>query len=215
MKRHLFPLSVIGLAMMVAVLNVSADSTITIPVPDKAVSNKEITLSLRIPPNTEPLTQEKRKKLQSRSSTIVWNANPAPKLPIADELYVVFDKFHGKGWIKGHSAKSSLVTRPITRYTAIRILEHIIDNILDFAAAPNLTRVIRKSNLVSTDIDDLRRMGARYNKELLMYGKNMKKVDKDLLMLQEQLKKAKSGILRVIKVEGVHDGSTIIHLNVD
>ncbi len=215
MKRIVIPVIFFAFLAGAFALSVKADSTITVPVPEKVLEGKSVTLSLRIPPNTEPLTKEKPPKLVSRTSTIFWDSNPSPKLAVNDEIHVVFAKFNDKGWVKGHAARGILSMNLLDKYYAIRVLDHIVDNILDIAQASNLTRVVRKINLSATDIEDLRRMTARFSKELGMFGKNMKKVDKDLLMLQEQIKKAKTGILKVIKVEGMGDGSTIIHMNVD
>ena len=215
MKRIILPIGFICLVAAIFAMSVNADSTITIPIPEKAIEGKQVTLSLRIPPNTDPLTRKTAPKITSRSATYLWDANPSPKLASNDEAVLIFRKFNNKGWVKGNSAKGIINMSNMDKIYAIRVLDHIIDNVLDVAQAPNFIRAIRKINLESTDIDDLRRMVARFSKDLIMFGKNVKKVDKDLLMIQEQLKKGKSGVLKVIKVEGAGDGSTIIHLNVD
>ena len=45
---------------------------------------------------------------------------------------------------------------------------------------------------------------------------NPQKIDKDLFVIQERMKKnQQQGILKVIKVEGTDDGATIIHMSVD
>lgn len=216
MKRFLLSIGFLGLMGLICVLTVNADSTITIPVPEKAAIDRKVTLSLKIPPNTDPLiTKKGRNKLTSRSSLVMWDNNPSPKIPITDEIYPILDRFNEKGWVKGLSAQPILKQRPIPKLFGVRLLEKLIDLILDFAQSPNMVRSIRKSNLTATDIEDLRRMTNRFAKELSMSGKNVKRVDKDLLMLQEQIKKAKAGILQVIKVEGTDDGGTVIHLNVE
>ncbi|MFZ2959271.1 MAG: hypothetical protein WA705_20485 [Candidatus Ozemobacteraceae bacterium] len=216
MKRVLVPVfSFCGLIAVFA-LTAHADSTITIPMPERAAADKQVTISLRIPPNTEPLTgKEPRPKVVSRSSLITWNSNPSPKIPLTDELNVIFEKFLDKGWIKGNATKAIVRCRPMDKITAVRVLQHIIGNVIEIAQSPDMVRTIRKSNLVASDIEDVRRMTARFSKELTVYGEQVKKVDKDLLMLQERFKTAKSGVLKVIKVEGVEDGGTIIHLTVD
>ncbi|MBF0499486.1 MAG: hypothetical protein HQM09_05110 [Candidatus Riflebacteria bacterium] len=216
MKRILIPLFLFCISIVVFAFNVSADSTITIPMPERAAADKQVTISLRIPPNTEPLTgKEPRPKVVSRSSLIVWDANPSPKIPVNDELNAIFEKFAGKGWIKGNATLAIINNRPMDKITAIRVLQHLIANILEIAQSPDMVRTIRKSNLVASDIEDLRRMIARFSKELVAYCEPVKKVDKDLLMLQERFKTAKSGVLKVIKVEGAEDGGTVIHLTVD
>jgi len=216
MKRYLV-LAIFFAALVGSfALTVNADSTITIPVPEKATRSKEVVLSLKIPPNTEAVvTKEPRPKLQSRSSLILWDSNPVPIIPVHDEFNVVLEKFNQKGWVKGHAAKTIITLKPMQKYHAVRVLQHILNNIIEIAQSPNMVRTIRKTNLVASDIEDLRRMVAKYNRELTMFGESVKKVDKDLLMLQERYKTAKSGVLKVIKVEGVEDGGTVIHLGVD
>ncbi|MBI3038029.1 hypothetical protein HYY75_03105 [bacterium] len=199
----------------ICAFKVKADSTITIPVSEKAKSDRQITLSLRIPPNTEPITKKAEPKTVSRNSLAMWDANPSPKMPENDEFIEIATKFLKKGWIKGYAAKTILNIRPIEKYHAIRLLEHIATNIVEISMAPNVTRVLKKSNLIATDIEDLRRMVNKFSKELTIYGQNVKKLDKNLLVLEDRLKTTKSGILKVIKVEGVDDGSTVIHLSVD
>lgn len=217
MRRVLVTTFSFLLLLMFFVFSVNADSTITIPVPEKAAMNKQVVLSLRIPPNTDPVTQKDAKpKMESRRSLIMWDSNPTPKIPANDEFYAVARKFLDKGWVKGGAAKGILASRHgVDKYQGVRVIQHIIDNILEIGLSPNVTRTVRKSNLVASDIEDLRRMLAKYSKELTMFGENVKKDDKDLLMLQDRYKTAKSGILKVIKVEGVEDGGTVIHLSVD
>lgn len=217
MRRVLVTTFSFVLLLMHFVYSVNADSTITIPVPEKAAMNKQVVLSLRIPPNTDPVTQKDAKpKMESRRSLIMWNSNPTPKIPPSDEFYAVTRKFMDKGWVKGGAAKGILnMSGGVDKYHGVRVLQHIVDNVLEIGLSPNVTRTVRKSNLVASDIEDLRRMVAKFSKELTMYGENIKRVDKDLLMLQDRYKTAKSGILKVIKVEGVDDGGTVIHLAVD
>ncbi|HNV70348.1 MAG TPA: hypothetical protein PKO06_11665 [Candidatus Ozemobacteraceae bacterium] len=206
--------AIYGFAAMFA-FSVNADSTLTIPIPDKSMSSKEVTLSLRIPPNTQPITQQARPKMVSRSALYSWDANPLPKVANTDELRDILLKFVDKGWLKGISSITYLKTKQLDKYISVSMLQKTIDAVLEIAQSPNMVRTIRKSNLLASDIEDLRRMMARYTSELKMFGTNVAKTDKDLLMLQEQYKTAKSGIMKVIKVEGMGDGSTVIHLNVE
>jgi hypothetical protein len=193
-----------------------ADSTISIPVPEGTDKARGFTISLKIPPKTDPLTQTDAKpKLKSRSSLIVWDANPSPKIDNNDEFLVIADKFRRKGWVKTLSAQAIVRMRPMDRYYAVRLIQSIVNSVMEVALAPNITRVIRKCNLEASDIEDLRRMINRFNVDLIRFGMNTKNVDKDLLMLQERFKVARQGILKVIKVEGVDDGGTVIHLGVD
>jgi hypothetical protein len=215
MKRLIPLFSFAIILAAVFAFSVNADSTITIPVPDKVAQDKKVTLSLRIPPNTEALTQKPMPKLKSRSSLIVWNNNPTPKVPVNDEVYEIMERFLSKGWIKGLGPRNLAKKRPLDRIYVIRVLEEVVNNVLEVAQAPNIIRKIRTLNLQATDVEDLRRMLAKYNKDFFMFGMNTKKVDQDLLMFQEKIKTAKTGVLKVIKVEGTADGSTIIHLNVD
>jgi hypothetical protein len=195
--------------------SVSADSTITIPVPED-IKDKQVTLSLRIPPNTEPLKRDQSKPaLSSKRSLIIWNSNPSPKIPNNDELHAVFNNFLRKGWMKNHSSRTLARVRPMDRYYGIRLLQHVIENVVEIGLAPNFGQVIKTCNLTVSDIEDLRRMIKRFDKDLIMFGTNVTKTDKDLLMLQERFKKARQGILKVLRVEGGDDGDTIIHLSVE
>jgi len=212
----MIPLGMISIIAAIFAYSANADSTLTIPVPEKAAKDKKITLSLRIPPNTEPITKnETPAKLSSKRSMIVWYSDPSPKLPNTDECIKIMETFNKKGWIKSYSAQAVVKMRPVDKYHAIRVLEAIVDGVLELAQSPNLTRAIRKCNLTTSDIEDLRRMIQRFSAELVMFGANPKNIDKDLLMLQERFKTARMGILKVIKVEGGEDGGTVIHLNVD
>ena len=55
----------------------------------------------------------------------------------------------------------------------------------------------------------------RFERDVVLFGANPKKLDKDLLIIQERLKKNTQGILKVIRVEGTEDGATVIHMTVD
>ncbi len=101
------------------------------------------------------------------------------------------------------------------KYLAVRALQHLTNNVLEIAQAPNFGRVIKKCNLTTSDIEDLRRMIKRFERDLIRFGSNPLSLDKDLLMLQERFKKSRQGILKVLRVEGADDGSTLIHLTVD
>lgn len=196
--------------------NAKADSTISIPVPESSIKDRKFTLSIKIPPNTEPLdTSEKPVKPPSKRSLITWNNNPLPKISKNDEFFKIMNNFKEKGWLKSNSAKYMLQMRNIDKYMAVRMLESVCYSVLEILQAPNIGQVIRKVNLSSSDIEDLRRMVQRFNTELISFGVNTAKLDKDLLLLQEKLKIAKQGILKVLKVEGLADGGTIIHLGVE
>lgn len=213
--RTLVPLGAMVVLAGIFSFSVSADSTITIPVPED-IKDKQVTLSLRIPPNTEPLTRDQsRPKMSSKRSLIVWNSNPSPKIANNDELFAVFNTYQRKGWLKTHAARSVMRMRPMDKYYAIRLLQHIIENVVEIGLAPNFGQVVKRCNLSVSDIEDLRRMIKRFEKDLIMFGVNAKKVDKDLLLLQERFKKSRQGILKVLRVEGEDDGSTVIHLSVE
>ncbi len=193
----------------------SADSTITIPVPE-SYKDKQVTISLRIPPNTQPLNRKQaRPKLKSRKSLIVWHNNPSPKIDAKDEIHGIFKTFLKKGWVKNTISREIIRMRPMEKYYAVRLLQHITSNVIEIGQAPNFSRVVRKCNLTTSDIEDLRRMLKRFEKELVIFGSNPKNLDRDLLMLQERFKKSRQGILKVLRVEGADDGSTLIHLSVD
>jgi hypothetical protein len=195
--------------------HVSADSTISIPVPE-SIKDKQVTISLRIPPNTEPLNRKQQKpKLSSRKSLIVWESNPSPKIAANDEIHQIFATFNKKGWVKSQAARNVIRMRPMDKYFAVRSLQHLSNNVLEIAQAPNFGRVVKKCNLTVSDIEDLRRMIKRFEIDLVRFGSNPLKLDKDLLMLQERFKKSRQGILKVLRVEGADDGSTLIHLTVD
>lgn len=213
--RFLLPLSVLIVLAGIYTFNVKADSTITIPVPEGA-RDKQVTISLRIPPNTEPIVRKQEKpKLSSARSLIVWDSNPSPKLDNNDELHSILHNFLKKGWIKSQACRNAVRSRPLDKYFAVRAVQEISGNVIEIAQAPNFGRVIKKCNLTTSDIEDLRRMIKRFETDLIRFGSNPLKLDKDLLMLQERIKKSRQGILKVIKVEGADDGSTLIHLSVD
>jgi hypothetical protein len=213
--RLLLPFSLMVVLAGVFTYSVSADSTISIPVPEN-MRDKQVTISLRIPPNTEPLNRKMEKpKLASKRSMIFWESNPSPKIANNDEIHRIFNTFLRKGWVKSQSTRSVLNLRPMDKMFAVRALQHISDSVIEIAQAPNFGRVIKKCNLTTSDIEDLRRMIKRFEKELVKFGSNPLKIDKDLLMLQERFKKSRQGILKVLRVEGADDGSTLIHLSVD
>lgn len=214
--KLLVPFGVVGVLAGVFSYSVNADSTITIPVPERAAADKSVTLSLRIPPNTEPVTGPKEKlKLSSTRSLVQWNSNPSPKIEKNDELLTIIETINDKGWLKTYTSRNNAKLRPMDKYIGVRLVEEMARSIIEIGQSPNVTRVIRKCNLTASDIEDVRRMVQRFSNELVMFGVNPKFYDKDLLMLQERFKTAKSGVLKVIKVEGQDDGGTVIHLSVD
>lgn len=213
--RLLLPLGLMVALAGVFTYGVSADSTISIPVPEN-MKDKQVTISLRIPPNTEPLNRKmERPKIASKRSLIFWESNPSPKIDRNDEIYGIFNNFNRKGWVKSQAARTAMQRRPMDKYFAVRTLQHISNSVIEIAQAPNFGRVIKKCNLTPSDIEDLRRMIKRFERELIMFGSAPSKIDKDLLMLQERFKKSRQGILKVLRVEGADDGSTLIHLTVD
>ncbi|GAB4269492.1 MAG: hypothetical protein Kow0029_05510 [Candidatus Rifleibacteriota bacterium] len=213
--RILLPFGFMFLLAGVFTYNVSADSTISIPVPEN-IKDKQVTISLRIPPNTEPLNRKQTKpKLVSKNSLVYWQSNPSPKIDNNDEIHKIFETFMKKGWVKSQANRAVLKMRPMDKYLAVRAIQGISNNVLEIAQAPNFARLIQKCNLTTSDIEDLRRMVKRFEKELIIFGTNPAKLDKDLLMIQERFKKARQGILKVLRVEGADDGSTVIHLTVD
>lgn len=213
--KALVPLGIMAVLAGIFTFSVSADSTITIPVPED-IKDKQVTLSLRIPPNTEPLKRDQsRPTLSSKRSLIIWNNNPSPKIDNNDEIHAVFNNFLRKGWFKNNASRSLVRVRPMDKYYAIRLLQNLTENVIEIGMAPNFAQVTKKCNLTVSDIEDLRRMLKRYEKDLIIFGMNVTKSDKDLLMLQERFKKARQGILKVLRVEGGEDGDTIIHLSVE
>ncbi|OIP24159.1 hypothetical protein AUK22_09050 [bacterium CG2_30_54_10] len=210
------PLACIFLFAVVFEYTVHADSTITIPIPEDAAKSKKVTLSLRIPPKTEPLTNENKPvKMESKRSLIMWNSNPLPVVPQNDEYFTIMKVFLDKGWIKGFSARETLSTQKVDKYLAVQILEGVITSVLEILESRDVSRLVRKVNLNVSDIEDLRRLLQRFNVEFIMYGLNPTKFDKDLLQLQERIKNARQGILKVIRVEDAEDGGTVIHLGVE
>ena len=213
--KSVLMLSLMFIVAGIYTYKVDADSTITLPVPEN-VDDKQVTISLRIPPNTEPLNRKQtRPRLKSKRSLIMWESNPSPKIDNNDEIHSIFKTFLRKGWVKSYSTRSVLRMRPMDKYFAVRTVQHISESVLEIAQAPNFGRVIKKCNLTTSDIEDLRRMIKRFEKDLIIFGSNPRNLDKDLLMLQERFKKSRQGILKVLRVEGADDGSTVIHLSVD
>ncbi|OGK10477.1 MAG: hypothetical protein A2W80_11510 [Candidatus Riflebacteria bacterium GWC2_50_8] len=213
--RALVPLGIMAVLAGVFTYSVSADSTISIPMPED-IKDKQVTISLRIPPNTEPLKRDQTKPtMTSRRSLIIWNSNPSPKIAKNDEIHDVFKNFLRKGWIKNQTARNIVSMNPMDKYYAVRLLQHITDNVTEIGLAPNFGQVVKRCNLTVSDVEDLRRMIKRFEKDLVMFGHNVTKIDKDLLTLQERFKQARQGILKVLRVEGGEDGGTVIHLSVD
>ena len=215
--KALIPFGILCLLAGIFSFTASADSTITIPIEvPKDYPDRKVTLSLRIPAQTEPLTRKEQLKPAIASNRIIiWDSNPMPIIAKDDELLVIFNNMRRKGWVKSFSAKSVIDNKPIDKYHAIQVLLHIIENITDIGRAKNFNSVIKKVNLTASDVEDVRRMVKRFEREMILYGANPKKIDKDLLIIQERLKKNSEGILRVIKVEGTEDGATLIHMTVD
>ncbi|PKL40322.1 MAG: hypothetical protein CVV41_19870 [Candidatus Riflebacteria bacterium HGW-Riflebacteria-1] len=213
--RTLVPLGIMAVLAGVFSYSVSADSTISIPMPQD-IKDKQVTISLRIPPNTEPLKRDQsRPTMTSRRSLIHWNSNPSPKIPDTDEIHAIFNNFLRKGWVKNQTARNIVRMRPMDKYYGVRLLQHITDNVTEIGLAPNFGQVVKRCNLTVSDIEDLRRMLKRFEKDLILFGHNVAKIDKDLLTLQERFKQSRQGILKVLRVEGGEDGGTVIHLSVD
>ncbi len=213
--RFLLPLGSMMMLAAVFTYSVKADSTISIPMPED-FKDKQVTISLRIPPNTEPLKRDQAKpKMASRRSMVIWNSNPSPKIDANDELHSILQNFLRKGWVKSRSARSVINIRPLDKFYAVRALQHISESVIEIGMAPNFGQVVKKCNLTVSDIEDLRRMIKRFEKDMIPFGSNVRRIDKDLLMLQERFKKSRQGILKVLRVEGGDDGGTVIHLSVD
>ena len=213
--KVLIPFGAFMLCAGIFTFSVNADSTITIPVP-KDYPNRKVTLSLRIPTQTEPLTRKEQMKPAIANNRIyVWDSNPCPKLSNDDEIHAIFDNFKKNGWITGSIHRTQVNLRPMEKYYAIRVVMHIYENIMKLGKAKNFNNAIKKAKLTASDVEDLRRMIKRFSKELVLFTAKPTKMDKDLLIIQEHLKKDTSGMLKVIKVEGTEDGATIIHMTVD
>ncbi len=215
--KALIPFGILCLLAGIFSFTANADSTITIPIQvPKNYPDRNVKLQLRIPPSAEPLTRkEQAKPAINANRIIIWNSNPAPNIANNDELYSIFGRMYRKGWIKGLSARNAYRSRPIDKYHALQILLNICDSIIELGQAPNFTKAVKKVNLTASDIEDVRRMIKRFEKDLYLFGALPHNLDRDLLTIQELLKKNSEGILRVIKVEGMPDGATIIHMTVD
>ena len=103
----------------------------------------------------------------------------------------------------------------LDKYHAIRLWQDLSSNVIELGKATNFHRVVQRCNLTASDIEDLRRMIKRFERDLITFGSNPRNIDKDLLVMQEKFKVSRQGILKVLKVEGTDDGSTLIHLSVD
>lgn len=213
--RALVPFGIMVVLAGVFSFSANADSTITIPIP-KDYPDRNVTLSLRIPAQTEPLTRkEQMKPAISNNRIYVWNSNPTPKLSNDDEVHAIFANMNKKGWVKSGTNKANIRRRPLDRYYAVRVLMHICENIIEVGKARNFDNAIRHVNLTASDVEDVRRLLKRFEKDVVLFSGNPAKMDKDLLIIQERLKKINQGILRVIRVEGTDDGATVIHMTVD
>ncbi len=213
--KAIIPFGILCILAGIFSFSANADSTITIPIP-KDYPDRKVTLSLRIPAQTEPLTRKEQAKPAIASNRIiVWDSQPFPKLSNDDEIHAIFANMDKKGWVKSMGLRSCVRMRPLEKYYALQILCHIANNIVELGQARNFNNVVKKVNLTSSDIEDVRRMLKRYEKDIILLGYNYVKLDKDLLIIQERLKKNNQGILKVIRVEGTEDGATVIHMTVD
>ena len=215
--KAMIPFGILCVLAAIFSFTASADSTITIPIEvPKDYPDRKVTMSLKIPAQTEPLTRKDQlKPAIATNRIIIWDSKPVPVIANDDELISVFNNMRRKGWVKTFSAKSVLDNKPIGKYHAIQVLLHICENIIEIGKSKNFNNIIKKVNLTPSDVEDVRRMVKRFEREFVLYGANPKKIDKDLLLIQERLKKNSEGILRVIKVEGTEDGTTLIHMRID
>ena len=213
--KALIPFGILCILAGIFSFSANADSTITIPIP-KDYPDRKVTLSLRIPAQTEPLTRkEQLKPAVTSNRIIVWNSQPSPKIANDDEIHAIFERMDRKGWVRTLSNQTSVRMRPLEKYYALQVLIHICNNIIEFGQSPNFNNAVKRVKLTSSDVEDVRRMLKRYERDIVLFGANPAKMDKDLLIIQERLKKNTQGILKVIKVEGTEDGATIIHMTVD
>ncbi len=213
--KALIPFGILCVLAGIFSFSANADSTITIPIP-KDYPDRKVTLSLRIPAQTEPLTRKEQLKPAITSNRIiVWNSQPSPKLANDDEIHAVFARMEKKGWVKTLSNHAAVRMRPLEKYYAIQLLIHICNNVIEFGQSPNFNNSVKRVNLTSSDVEDLRRMLKRFERDVVLFCANPQKMDKDLLIIQERLKKNTKGILKVIRVEGTEDGATVIHMTVD
>lgn len=213
--KALIPFGILCVLAGIFSFSANADSTITIPIP-KDYPDRKVTLSLRIPAQTEPLTRKEQLKPAITSNRIiVWNSQPSPRLSNDDEIHAIFANMDKKGWVRTLSNQAAVRMRPLEKYYAIQLLLHICNNIIEFGQSPNFNNSVKRVKLTSSDVEDVRRMLKRFERDAILFGANPKKMDKDLLIIQERLKKNTKGILKVIKVEGTEDGATIIHMTVD
>ena len=109
--KALIPFGILCVLAGIFSFTANADSTITIPIEvPKDYPDRKVTLSLRIPPNTEPLSRkEQSKPAISSNRIVVWDANPVPKLSNDDEVYPILYRLRKKGWIKSYSANSFFI----------------------------------------------------------------------------------------------------------
>lgn len=213
--KALLPLGAMMVLAGIFTFSVNADSTITIPIP-KDYPDRKVTLSLRIPAQTEPLTRKEQMKPAIANNRIyVWDSNPVPKLSNDDEIHIIFANMRKKGWIRSQIYKDCTNMKPLEKCYAVKVLMHICENVIELGQAKNFSNAVKRVNLTASDVEDLRRMVKRFNKEIVLFSGNPNKIDKDLLVIQERLKTNNQGILKVIRVEGTDDGATVIHMTVD
>ena len=213
--KALIPFGILCVLAGIFSFSANADSTITIPIP-KDYPDRKVTLSLRIPAQTEPLTRkEQLKPAITTNRIIVWNSQPSPKLANDDEIHAIFARMNKKGWVRTLSNQAAVRMRPLEKYYAIQLLIHICNNIVEVGQSANFNNIVKRINLTSSDVEDVRRMLKRFERDVVLFGANPKQLDKDMLIIQERLKKNTHGILKVIRVEGTEDGATVIHMTVD
>jgi hypothetical protein len=172
--------------------------------------SKEMTLTLKVPEKLEPI----QTRVEARKNYFpYWDRHPLVQVDPKDEAYEILRNFAKKKLIKGAVVKTLLVRgKPIEKYFLVDVVTEVVRNLISMKNSSDYERFMRKTGLLATEVDDLMRLMDRYEKELTWKGISVKKTRELMSTVMNDLKETQRGIVKVVRVEGQKDGSTVLHL---
>lgn len=190
----------------------SADSTVTIPVPDTVANeSKNLVLTITVPTSLEktyqPVAPKPEDKPKKNNFNKYFDLNPFPNM-VNDEEVAVLRRFVNKGVIEDISAVSVKRNFVANNYEMGRSLASVINMAL--RSAPDQ---LARAGVTRSDILDLLKVFDNYTKELRMFNIGMK--DRERLSKLSNKLSFTDGEVKVIKVETDDIGSTVIHLTLN
>ncbi len=190
----------------------SADSTVTIPVPDSVANeSKNLVLTITVPTSLEktyqPVAPKPEDKPKKNNFGKYFDLNPFPNM-VNNEEVAVLRRFVNKGVVEDISALSVKKNFVANNYEMGRSLASIVNMALR-SAPVQLARV----GVTRTDVLDLLKVFDNYTKELKMFNIGAKERER-LSKLSNKLSFT-DGEVKVIKVETNDIGSTVIHLTLN